>query len=96
MLAASLLLRSLARFAWRRLTPPERVPSWAATGSPTVRRKLELFPDMHAGGRGVPSIRHAGGRDARLAAADRIIVALETIDEALIAELVAACRAAAT
>jgi exopolysaccharide biosynthesis polyprenyl glycosylphosphotransferase len=47
--AASLLpLRALARLLWRRVTPPERVAivgSAAATGA--VKRKLELFPQLH-------------------------------------------------
>ncbi len=47
--AASLFpLRALARFLWRRVTPPERVAivgSSAATGA--LKRKLELFPHLH-------------------------------------------------
>ncbi len=92
-LAASLLLRSLARFAWRRLTPPERIAVVGSDGlAHSVRRKLELFADMHASVVAeYPSIG-TPGQGGRLPAADRIIVALETIDEALIADLVAACR----
>jgi exopolysaccharide biosynthesis polyprenyl glycosylphosphotransferase len=92
-LAASLLLRSLARFAWRRLTPPERIAVVGSDGlADSVRRKLELFADMHASVVAeYPSIV-TPGRAGRLPAADRIIVALETIDESLIADLVAACR----
>ncbi len=92
-LAASLVLRSLARFAWRRLTPPERVVVIGNHGlAGSVRRKLELFADMHASVVAeYPSIGARGQRD-RLPAADRIIVAFETIDEPLVADLVAACR----
>ncbi len=92
-LAASLLLRSLARFAWRLLTPPERIVVVGGDGfAGSVRRKLELFADMHASVVGqCLSIGPAGPR-GQLPAADRIIVASETIDEQLIAELVAACR----
>jgi exopolysaccharide biosynthesis polyprenyl glycosylphosphotransferase len=46
--AAVVPLRALARWAWRRLTPPERV---ALVGPTTItdafKRKLELFPDLH-------------------------------------------------
>jgi exopolysaccharide biosynthesis polyprenyl glycosylphosphotransferase len=92
-LACSLLLRSLARFAWRRLTPPERVVVVGSDGlSNSVRRKLELFADMHASVVGeYPSLRRPGRR-GRLPAADRIIVASETIDAEFISDLVAACR----
>jgi len=41
-------LRALARFLWRRVTPPERVAivgSAAATGD--LKRKFELFPHLH-------------------------------------------------
>jgi exopolysaccharide biosynthesis polyprenyl glycosylphosphotransferase len=41
-------LRALARFLWRRVTPPERVAivgSAAAAG--VLKRKLELFPHVH-------------------------------------------------
>ena len=41
-------LRALARFLWRRVTPPERVAivGSAATTS-ALKRKLELFPHLH-------------------------------------------------
>ncbi len=46
--AAVVPLRALARWAWRRLTPPERVvlvgPREPADA---FKRKLELFPDLH-------------------------------------------------
>ena len=48
--AATLLpLRASARYLWRRVTPPERVAivgSAAAAGA--LKRKLELFPHLHA------------------------------------------------
>ncbi len=43
-----LILRGGARWAWRRLTPPE-VTAVLGDGdlAEMIRRKLELFPDMH-------------------------------------------------
>ena len=43
-----LVLRGAARWAWRRLTPPE-VTAVLGDGdlAEMIRRKLELFPDMH-------------------------------------------------
>jgi exopolysaccharide biosynthesis polyprenyl glycosylphosphotransferase len=46
---SALLLRALARYAWRRVTPPVRVAFIGpVTVANTLRRKLELFPDVHA------------------------------------------------
>jgi exopolysaccharide biosynthesis polyprenyl glycosylphosphotransferase len=95
--AASFLFRGLARVAWRRVTPPERVfilgdgPLAAAT-----RRKLELFPDIHA--RAVDAHQHAVNEllndPERLCdlQVDRVIVAMDSINEDLIAKLVSMCR----
>jgi exopolysaccharide biosynthesis polyprenyl glycosylphosphotransferase len=94
---AAFVFRALARFAWRRMTIPERVfilgdgPLADAT-----RRKLQLFPDIHA--RVIDDPRHAASEllhdpecllDLQI---DRIIVATASINEQLIAELVAMCR----
>ena len=44
----ALLLRAVARWLWRRLTPPRGHRGASATAtSRRCRRKLELFPDMH-------------------------------------------------
>src|SRR3954454_12160379 len=45
---AALVFRVVARFVWRRITPPERAVI-VGTGAPVaaLRRKLELFPDIH-------------------------------------------------
>ena len=41
-------LRALARFLWRRMTPPERVAIVGSSAAADVlRRKLELFPHLH-------------------------------------------------
>jgi exopolysaccharide biosynthesis polyprenyl glycosylphosphotransferase len=93
-LVSTLVLRGLARLTWRRLTPPERV---LIVGSDretySIRRKLQLFSDIHAEAVGeYESISSALADRRRLAQAERIIVALGSIDEASIAELVAECR----
>src|SRR5439155_1682875 len=91
-----LVLRSLARSMWRRLTPPERVVIVGSDGlARSIRRKLELFSDIHAAVTGEyraisPEIlRNGHGWGRRV---DRIILAAQAIDERLIAELVALCR----
>ena len=95
-LGAALVLRSLARSTWRRITPPERVVIVGSDGlARSIRRKLELFSDIHAAVTGEyraisPEILrngHGWGRSV-----DRIILAAQAIDEQLIAELVALCR----
>ena len=41
-------LRALARWAWRRLTPPERIVLIGPEeNADTFKRKLDLFPDLH-------------------------------------------------
>jgi exopolysaccharide biosynthesis polyprenyl glycosylphosphotransferase len=94
---AAFALRVVARFAWRHITSPERIlilgdgPLADAT-----RRKLELFPDIH--GEAIDDL--VAGLDEfltepeRLAGlhVDRIIVATESINEEVIAELVGTCR----
>jgi exopolysaccharide biosynthesis polyprenyl glycosylphosphotransferase len=95
-LAAALVLRSLARSAWRRVTPPERVVIIGGDRlARSIRRKLELFSDIHASVAGElpaisPEILRNGGGWTR--GVERLIVAAQSIDERLIAELVAFCR----
>ncbi|MBA2298631.1 MAG: exopolysaccharide biosynthesis polyprenyl glycosylphosphotransferase [Actinobacteria bacterium] len=46
--AAVFLLRAFARWTWRATTPPERVAIiGTAQAADVLRRKLELFPDLH-------------------------------------------------
>jgi exopolysaccharide biosynthesis polyprenyl glycosylphosphotransferase len=95
-LGGALVFRSLARFAWRRITPPERV---VIVGSEeltrSIRRKLELFSDIHAAVvAGYTAMTHdvfRNGRGTPLGV-DRIVLAAQSIDERLIADLVAVCR----
>jgi exopolysaccharide biosynthesis polyprenyl glycosylphosphotransferase len=95
-LTAALLFRGLARFVWRRITPPERI---VIVGNEeharSIRRKLELFSDIHATVVGAystvaPELLRNGR--SLLAGTDRLMLAVTSIDERLIAELVAACR----
>jgi exopolysaccharide biosynthesis polyprenyl glycosylphosphotransferase len=95
--AATFIFRSFARYLWRRSTRPDRVyilgegPLADAT-----RRKLDLFPDIHARALDSPSIPLAEllQDPERLVEldVDRIIVAADSISEQLIADLVATCR----
>lgn len=93
---AAFLFRAIARLVWRRVTPPERV-SIVGEGAllRAARRKLELFPDMHAiavDERSEVSIEALRGSPDYLRGVDRIILATSALDEELIAELVAFCR----
>lgn len=94
--AASLVLRMVARGLWRRLTPPE---SALVVGKPAartaLRRKLELFPDIHvsiASTWDEVTLDDLADPPAGLADVDRIVLASPPLDEELIAELVAFCR----
>jgi exopolysaccharide biosynthesis polyprenyl glycosylphosphotransferase len=95
--AAAFLFRALARLGWRWLTTPEQIlilgegPLADAT-----RRKLDLFPDIHAhavktSNEAVSDLIANPDRIGDLVI-DRCLVATEAIDEELIAELVAVCR----
>jgi FlaA1/EpsC-like NDP-sugar epimerase len=91
-LATAVFARALARYAWRRLTPPERaVIVGSGQVAAMIRRKLELFDDIHV--EVVADVPHTEPDRMRLAGrVDRIILASPSIDEALIAHLVARCR----
>src|SRR5262249_20880916 len=93
--AVGLALRGLARFAWRLVTPPERVVILGGGAlAHSIRRKLDLFADIHAWVVAeygtVSSESLANGRP--FPSADRLIVATPSVDERLIADLVAYCR----
>lgn len=93
---AALALRVIARNAWRRVTPPENaliVGDGALAVA--VRRKFELFPDMHIVIAGeLPDLLVEDLDDVTpvLRKADRILLATSSLDENLIAELVSFCR----
>jgi exopolysaccharide biosynthesis polyprenyl glycosylphosphotransferase len=87
---AALVLRSLMRLIWRRVTPPEPIavigPSVSADA---VRRKLELFPDLHMR---IVETRDTLGRrgsdDRWLQRIERIVYAPDGMDEAEVREVV--------
>lgn len=94
--AGGFLLRSLARAVWRRLTPAERTLI-IGTGplADATRRKLQLFPDMHlrlVGEQPEVSAHDLGNGVGVLDGIDRVILAVQSFDERLIAELLAFCR----
>jgi exopolysaccharide biosynthesis polyprenyl glycosylphosphotransferase len=93
-LGAAVVLRAIARWAWRHLTEPEAtiiVGNGALASS--IRRKLELFGDMHLSLVGPPRPADALDElDGLAAAADRLVVASERIDPDLIERLAASCR----
>ena len=96
LVAGAVAARALSRRLWRALTPPERVvligdgPLMSA-----IRRKFELFADMHA-----HVVRHyeeleldgVGSVDPWLGSMDRIIVASRSVEEEVIAALLPLCR----
>lgn len=95
---AAFLLRSLARFVWRRITPPART---LIVGSGTVaaatRRKLELFRDINlsiVGERPELTLEDLRQPELWLGGIDRVIVATQSIEGDLLEELVVVCRRA--
>src|SRR2546423_129440 len=75
--AAAFVFRSAARFLWRRITPPSRtIIVGSGPNAGAARRKLDLFPDIHArvvdelGDVTVDDIRE---RRERLADVERIV-----------------------
>jgi exopolysaccharide biosynthesis polyprenyl glycosylphosphotransferase len=99
-LLAVLVLRGGGRAAWRRLTPPERT---AVIGdgalAESIRRKLELFGDMHMDARVVPGLENGTSaadvipRLPQLSPrVDRLILAWDQLDAGAVAPLVSACR----
>jgi exopolysaccharide biosynthesis polyprenyl glycosylphosphotransferase len=94
------IFRSFSRWVWRRTTAPE-ITAVIGNGelASAVRRKVELFEDMHL--HLVPSLgfpAHAVGRqpedDLRslVRGLDRVIVASERVDPEFIGQLAGVCR----
>lgn len=98
--AGAIVLRGLARGAWRRFTPRERtVILGDGPLADATRRKLELFRDIHAVVVGQhASLTSAELRDdsSWLSDADRVIVAGPALDDELIGELLNRCRTSKT
>lgn len=93
---SAFVLRAVARIAWRRRTPPDRtLVIGDAAQVRSIRRKLELFPDIHAAVVEERSRLDAAGLApgrGGLAAYDRIVAAPDAIDDGLLGQLVIACR----
>jgi exopolysaccharide biosynthesis polyprenyl glycosylphosphotransferase len=90
----AIVLRGLARAAWRRLTPPEQMLI-VGTGplADATRRKLELFPDIHADLIGEqPSATYKELDETSLMGVDRVVLASASFDEMLFSQLIASCR----
>jgi exopolysaccharide biosynthesis polyprenyl glycosylphosphotransferase len=94
--SSAFVLRALARWLWRRITPPARTlvigdgPLYEAT-----HRKLELFRDIHVAvlpGPREPTLAALLASDGWLSGLDRVILACRVVDERLLAELIARCR----
>jgi exopolysaccharide biosynthesis polyprenyl glycosylphosphotransferase len=87
---AALVLRGTARWAWRRLTPPE-VTAVLGDGdlAEMIRRKLELFPDMHLS---LVDEHDVEAFDALAGGVDRVIFASDLMEPGEVGGLVALCR----
>jgi exopolysaccharide biosynthesis polyprenyl glycosylphosphotransferase len=88
--ASALVLRGLARWWWRRLTPPE-VTAVLGDGdlAEMIRRKLELFPDMHLS---LVDEHEIEAFDAVAGGVDRVIFASDRMEPGEVGGLVALCR----
>jgi exopolysaccharide biosynthesis polyprenyl glycosylphosphotransferase len=96
------LLRGLARYTWRRLTPREHtLVVGVGESADAIARKIELFGDMHLDLRRVESPeehldRRNGDEQAAmeraLAGIDRVVLAWSEADPAFIERLLGHCR----
>jgi exopolysaccharide biosynthesis polyprenyl glycosylphosphotransferase len=89
--------RGLMRFAWRRITPPERaVIVGSGSLAEATGRKLEVFPDIHVElARPDPTVVNDIPRlteELVDLGIDRVIIATEVIDEHALVDLVTLCR----
>ncbi len=87
---SALVLRGAARWIWRRITPREVTAVLGAGDlAEMIRRKLELFPDMH--------LRLVHGTEERpfddlVEEVDRVIFAADVMEPGEVGGLVALCR----
>ena len=93
-LGAAVILRATARWAWRHVTSPEAtIIVGDGPLASSIRRKLELFGDMHLSLVGHPQPADGGSElDGLAEAADRLVVASERIDPDVVERLAASCR----
>jgi exopolysaccharide biosynthesis polyprenyl glycosylphosphotransferase len=86
-------LRAVTRYVWRRITPPEKVVILGnGAKAAAIRRKIELFPDLHmriAAEYGDLSTEELFSELERQGALNRIIIASQSVDEMLVRDLVA-------
>ena len=97
---AAFTLRGVARWVWRRTTSPDRaVVIGAGSLARSVRRKVELLPDIHVclvGGESFGSISGFLSAELDFSNIDRVIVAQETVNSESFQELIRICRARRT
>jgi exopolysaccharide biosynthesis polyprenyl glycosylphosphotransferase len=89
-IGVALILRGIARWSWRRLTPREVTAVLGAGDlAEAIRRKLELFPDMH-----LELLENGTDRPfAELVdQVDRVIFASDRMEPGEVGGLVAFCR----
>jgi exopolysaccharide biosynthesis polyprenyl glycosylphosphotransferase len=93
---AAALLRATVRIGWRLLVPRDRtLVVGAGELAQTVRRKIELLPQLHqeiVGTCAPEEMEHAIAAGTLPADLDRILVASRSLDESAIAMLVGLCR----
>jgi exopolysaccharide biosynthesis polyprenyl glycosylphosphotransferase len=96
--ASAVVFRAFARWIWRRVTPPEAtIIVGNGPLAASIRRKLELFRDMHLALVDHPHLAPGGHAsveelDGLAEAADRLVVASERIDPDMVERLAASCR----
>jgi len=102
-IALSVATRALARYVWRRTTSPERtLVVGSGPAADAIRRKVELFADMHlelAPDLPPTAIGPVNGSDpvaAMVSRVDRVVIAWSEADPALVERLLAVCRSAQT
>ena len=89
------LARGSGRWAWRRAVPPERcLVIGDGRLAASIKRKAELFPDLHLDvlDRPCPVAEVRRDPDAFVGSADRLILASDSVDPALVDRLVLVCR----
>jgi exopolysaccharide biosynthesis polyprenyl glycosylphosphotransferase len=85
----ALALRSIARWVWRVTTPPEVTAVLGAGDlAQMIRRKLELFPDMHLELVEDTEMPY----EQLMSTVDRVILASDSIEPGEVGGLVASCR----
>jgi exopolysaccharide biosynthesis polyprenyl glycosylphosphotransferase len=92
----AVVFRSGMRVAWRKVTPPARTVI-VGTGelAEATRRKLQIFGDIHVrvlAERADFTVDEFDGLAESLGGVDRLILASQAIDEAMLVRLIGICR----